>query len=44
MVDTDGDGKVTADEFKKGCKSGWVEEGTASRLPTKKASPDVPKE
>jgi hypothetical protein len=44
MVDTDGDGKVSLDEFKAGCKQGWVEEGTASRLPTKKASPDVPKE
>ena len=44
MVDTDGDGKVTADEFKKGCKSGWVEEGSGSRLPLKEASPDVPKE
>ena len=44
MVDTDGDGKVTADEFKKGCKGGWVEEGSGSRLPIKESSPDVPKE
>jgi hypothetical protein len=44
MVDTDGDSKVSLDEFQQGCKNGWVEEGTASRLPTKKASPDVPKE
>jgi hypothetical protein len=44
MVDTDGDGKVTADEFKKGCKSGWVEEGSGSRLPIKEGSPQVPKE
>jgi len=44
MVDTDGDGKVTADEFKKGCKGGWVEEGSGSRLPIKEGSPDVPKE
>ena len=44
MVDTDGDGKVTADEFQKGCKNGWIEEGSGSPLPIKKASPDVPKE
>jgi hypothetical protein len=44
MVDTDGDGKVTANEFKTGCKGGWIEEGSDSRLPIKKASPQVPKE
>lgn len=44
LVDTDGDGKVSADEFKKGCKNGWVEEGTGTQLPIKEASPDVPKE
>jgi hypothetical protein len=44
MVDTNGDHKVSLEEFKAGCKNGWVEEGTASRLPTKKISPDVPKE
>ena len=44
MVDTDGDGKVSADEFKTGCKGGWIEEGSGSRLPIKKASPQVPKE
>ena len=26
MVDADGDGKVTQDEFKKGCSKGWVQE------------------
>jgi hypothetical protein len=26
MVDTDKDGKVTEDEFKQGCKNGWVQE------------------
>jgi hypothetical protein len=44
MVDTNGDHKVSLEEFKAGCKNGWVEEGTASRLPTKQISPDVPKE
>jgi len=44
MVDTDGDGKVTVNEFKTGCKDGWIEEGSDSRLPIKKASPQVPKE
>jgi hypothetical protein len=44
MVDTDGDGKVTWDEFQKGCRSGWIEEGSGSPLPLQNASPDVPKE
>jgi hypothetical protein len=44
MVDTNGDHKVSLEEFKAGCKNGWVEEGSESRLPTKKISPDVPKE
>jgi hypothetical protein len=44
LVDADGDGKVSFDEFKAGCAKGLVEEGTASRLPTGKASPQVPKE
>jgi hypothetical protein len=35
---------VTADEFKTGCNGGWIEEGSDSRLPIKKASPQVPKE
>jgi hypothetical protein len=26
MVDTNKDGKVTEDEFKQGCKNGWVQE------------------
>lgn len=26
MVDADGDGKVTQDEFKEGCSKGWVQE------------------
>ena len=44
MVDTNSDHKVTFEEFKAGCKNGWVEEGLESRLPTKQISPDVPKE
>ncbi len=44
MVDTDGDGKASANEFKEGCKNGWIEEGTGTQLPIKDASPDVPKE
>ncbi|MGH9695565.1 MAG: EF-hand domain-containing protein [Bryobacteraceae bacterium] len=44
MVDIDGDGKVSAAEFKAGCKNGWVEEGSDTQLPIKDASPDVPKE
>ena len=26
MVDTNKDGKVTEDEFKQGCKNGWIQE------------------
>jgi hypothetical protein len=26
MVDTNNDGKITEDEFKQGCKNGWVQE------------------
>lgn len=44
MVDTNGDHKVSLEEFKAGCKNGWVEEGSGSPLTTKKISPDVPKE
>ena len=44
MVDTNSDHKVSFEEFKAGCKNGWVEEGSGSRLPTKQISPDVPKE
>jgi hypothetical protein len=44
MVDTNSDHKVSLEEFKAGCKNGWVEEGSGSRLPTKQISPDVPKE
>lgn len=28
MVDTDGDGKVTADEFKSGCGAGYVKDSS----------------
>ena len=44
MVDTNSDHKVSFEEFKAGCKNGWIEEGSDSRLPTKQISPDVPKE
>jgi hypothetical protein len=44
MVDTNDDHKVSLEEFKVGCKNGWVEEGSGSPLTTKKISPDVPKE
>jgi hypothetical protein len=43
-VDTNGDHKVSLEEFKIGCKDGWIEEGSGSPLPTKEISPDVPKE
>ena len=50
MVDTDRDGWITQDEFKQGCKNGWVQEksATGSQRPTAteppKAPPKVPKE
>ena len=44
MVDTNSDHKVSFEEFKAGCKNGWVGGGPGSRLPTKQISPDVPKE
>jgi hypothetical protein len=50
MVDTDGDGLITQDEFKQGCKNGWVQEKSAegSQKPTgtepPQAPPKVPKE
>ena len=50
MVDTDRDGLITQDEFKQGCKNGWVQEksATGSQKPTgtepPKAPPKVPKE
>jgi len=36
MVDADRDGWITQDEFKHGCKNGWVQEKTAtgSQRPT----------
>jgi hypothetical protein len=41
MVDTDGDGKISQDEFKQGCKKGWVQEASAegTQRPTGEASP-----
>ena len=50
MVDTDRDGWITQNEFKQGCKNGWVQEksATGSQKPTgtepPKAPPKVPKE
>jgi hypothetical protein len=50
MVDTDRDGSITQEEFKQGCKNGWVQEksATGSQRPTgtepPKAPPKVPKE
>jgi hypothetical protein len=46
MVDTDGNGKISQDEFKQGCKKGWVQEASAggTQAPTGKGSPEVPKE
>ena len=43
-VDTNGDHKLSLEEFKVGCQNGWIEEGSGSPLPTKEISPDVPKE
>jgi hypothetical protein len=40
MVDTDRDGWITQDEFKQGCKNGWVQEKTAgSQKPAPQSSP-----
>lgn len=46
MADTDGSGKISQDEFKQGCKKGWVQEASAggTQAPTGKGSPEVPKE
>jgi hypothetical protein len=50
MIDTDRDGWITQNEFKQGCKNGWVQEksATGSQSPTgtepPKAPPKVPKE
>jgi hypothetical protein len=47
MVDSDRDGWITQDEFKQGCKNGWVKTA-GSQKPTvtepPKAPPKVPKE
>jgi hypothetical protein len=46
LVDADGDGKISQDEFKQGCKEGLVQEASAggTQEPTGKGSPEVPKE
>lgn len=46
MVDTDGNGKISQDEFKQGCKAGLVQMASAEgkQSPTGTGSPDVPKE
>ena len=38
--------RISQDEFKQGCKKGWVQEASAggTRAPTGKGSPEVPKE
>jgi EF hand len=33
MVDTNKDGKVSQDEFKQGCKNGWVQEQASKMKP-----------
>jgi hypothetical protein len=32
MVDTNKDGKVSADEFKTGCREGWIQEADAATV------------
>jgi len=32
MVDTDKDGKISADEFKTGCGKGWIQEPDAATV------------
>jgi hypothetical protein len=46
MVDADGNGKISQDEFNQGCKKGWVQEASAAgtQAPTGTGSPEVPKE
>ncbi len=46
MVDADGDGKISQDEFKQGCKAGLVQVASAEgkQTPTGQGSPEVPKE
>jgi hypothetical protein len=38
MVDTDKDGKISADEFKAGCSKGWIQEPDAATLKDMKGS------
>ena len=38
MVDTDKDGKISADEFKTGCSKGWIQEADASTVKDMKDS------
>jgi hypothetical protein len=46
MVDTDGNGKLSQDESKQGCKAGLVQVASAEgkQAPTGSGSPEVPKE
>jgi hypothetical protein len=46
MVDTDGNGKISQDEFNQGCKAGLVQMASAEgkQAPTGSGSPEVPKE
>jgi hypothetical protein len=38
MVDTDKDGKISADEFKTGCSKGWIQGADASTVKDMKDS------
>jgi EF hand len=38
MVDTDKDGKISADEFKTGCSKGWIQEADAATVDDMKKS------
>ena len=41
LVDSDKDGKISADEFKAGCEKGWIQEFDASTVNDMKSSPDM---
>jgi Ca2+-binding EF-hand superfamily protein len=38
MIDTDKDGKISADEFTAGCAQGWIQEPDASTVKDMKGS------
>ena len=41
LVDSDKDGKISADEFKAGCGKGWIQGADASTVHDMKSSPDM---